>query len=120
MAKANASGRRAKGPRPRHVPQRTCVGCRQTQAKRNFLRIVRTPEGAIEVDETGKRSGRGAYLHQSRACWEAGLNRRALDQALKTTISPADRAALLAMVDSFPAEEEPAKEPAVASEGEPS
>jgi predicted RNA-binding protein YlxR (DUF448 family) len=106
VARANAPARRAKGPRPRHVPQRTCVGCRETAAKRGFVRIVRTPEGAVEVDETGKRAGRGAYLHRSPRCWEVGVNRRALDHALKVTLSPADRAALLEMAKDFPPDAE--------------
>jgi len=45
---------------PRHVPQRTCVGCRTVRPKRELVRVVRTPEGTVELDPTGKRSGRGA------------------------------------------------------------
>ena len=48
--------------RQRHIPQRTCVGCRTTTAKRQFVRIVRTAAGRVEVDLTGKKAGRGAYL----------------------------------------------------------
>jgi predicted RNA-binding protein YlxR (DUF448 family) len=51
-----------KGLRPKHVPRRTCVACRETDAKRQLIRLVRTPEGTVEVDPTGKRNGRGAYL----------------------------------------------------------
>jgi len=43
----------------RHIPQRTCVGCRQVRAKRELIRIVRTPEGRVLIDPTGKKSGRG-------------------------------------------------------------
>ncbi|MBE9474717.1 MAG: YlxR family protein, partial [Chloroflexi bacterium] len=46
----------------RHVPQRTCVGCREVHSKRSLVRVVRGPEG-IFIDPTGKMAGRGAYLH---------------------------------------------------------
>jgi uncharacterized protein len=81
----------ARGSRPRHVPQRTCVACRQTSAKRQLVRIVRTPDGSILVDPTGKLSGRGAYLCDSPACWQAALKPRgALARALKVETIPED------------------------------
>ena len=74
----------ARGSRPRHVPQRTCVACRQTGAKRQLVRIVRTPDGRVSVDPSGKKSGRGAYLCDAAACWHAALTRdRLLARALK-------------------------------------
>jgi predicted RNA-binding protein YlxR (DUF448 family) len=85
----------------RHVPQRTCVGCRTTSGKREFVRVVRSPEGAVEVDATGKRNGRGAYLCASRSCWEDALKRDRLARALRTTISAADRDALLGYAQRF-------------------
>ena len=72
----------------RHIPQRTCVGCRQTLEKRNLIRLVRTSEG-VRVDLTGKIAGRGAYLHDQRSCWEKGL-KGALAAALKTEIKAVD------------------------------
>ena len=53
----------------KHAPQRTCVGCRTTSSKRAFVRVVRTPEGTVEVDESGRRNGRGAYLCAQATCW---------------------------------------------------
>ncbi|HEY7030833.1 MAG TPA: YlxR family protein [Thermomicrobiales bacterium] len=90
MATANASAkpRGKKGPRPKHVPQRMCVSCRERSAKRTLVRIVRTPEGTVEIDPTGKRNGRGAYLCDDPACWERALRTGALANALKTTIDP--------------------------------
>jgi predicted RNA-binding protein YlxR (DUF448 family) len=79
---------------PKHVPQRTCVGCRTTSAKREFVRVVRTPE-AVVVDPTGKLNGRGAYVCAQRSCWEEALKKDRLARALRTTISANDRAALL-------------------------
>lgn len=73
----------ARGSRPRHVPQRTCVACRQTSAKRQLERIVRLTDGHVALDPTGKRPGRGAYLCDSPACWTAALRRGVLPRALK-------------------------------------
>lgn len=78
-------------PRPRHVPQRTCVACRQGKAKRELVRIVRTVDGSVRVDPTGKASGRGAYLCDQPGCWADGLRRGILTRALKLeAIAPAD------------------------------
>jgi len=52
-----------------------------------LVRIVRTPDGAVMVDETGKRSGRGAYLCRQRDCWETAVARRQLERALKVTLT---------------------------------
>lgn len=75
--------------RVKHVPQRTCVGCRTVMAKRQLVRIVRTAGGVL-VDPTGKLAGRGAYLHDKRSCWENGL-KGGLASALKVALTPADR-----------------------------
>jgi predicted RNA-binding protein YlxR (DUF448 family) len=61
-----------------------------------MVRIVRAPDGAVSVDPTGKRSGRGAYLCLQPPCWQTALKRHALDKALKTELTAADRAALAA------------------------
>src|SRR6266545_1832312 len=71
--------------RVKHVPQRTCVGCREVLPKRKMIRLVRTAEG-VQVDPTGKLAGRGAYLHDRRECWERAL-KGALAHALKTTLT---------------------------------
>ena len=78
--------------RGRHVPQRTCVGCRETLAKQTLTRIVRGPDG-VEIDLTGKVSGRGAYLHNRHSCWEKGL-KGALANALRTNLKIKERDAL--------------------------
>jgi predicted RNA-binding protein YlxR (DUF448 family) len=86
--------RKGKNLRPKHVPQRTCVACRQTDAKRGLIRLVRNPEGRVEVDPTGKRPGRGAYLCHRSECWDKALKGKALEQALRTSLTPEDREAL--------------------------
>lgn len=71
--------------RHKHVPQRTCVGCRQVLSKRSLIRLVRTAEG-VQVDPSGKAPGRGAYLHDQRSCWQAAF-KGPLARALRTELS---------------------------------
>ena len=73
--------------KPKHVPQRTCVGCRTSSSKREFIRVIRTPESSVAVDPTGKRNGRGAYVCARQECWETALTKDRLARALRTTIS---------------------------------
>ena len=75
-----------RGPRPRHVPQRTCVACREHDAKRALTRIVRSPEGEVQIDPSGKRNGRGAYLCDRPTCWERALSTPLLARALNTEL----------------------------------
>ena len=91
-----------KAPKRRRVPQRTCVGCRQVQGKRELVRVVRTPEGEVVVDPTGRRNGRGAYVHASRECFELALRRGGLERGLKASLSPETRRALETMAESLP------------------
>jgi len=79
------------GPRPKHVPMRTCIGCRETKPKRELIRIVCTPSGTVEVDPTGKKSGRVTYLCKANECWETGLKKQRLDYALRTRITTENR-----------------------------
>jgi predicted RNA-binding protein YlxR (DUF448 family) len=99
--------RKTRKGRRRAVPQRTCVGCRAVNPKRELVRIVRTTEGTAEIDLSGKRSGRGAYLHRQQSCWEQALKRSSLDRALKTTLDEASKARLLAYAATLPANDEP-------------
>lgn len=89
----------------KHIPQRTCIGCREVEAKRGLVRIVRTPDGHVVADSTGKKAGRGAYLHKERECWEAALGPRgALEHALKLTapLLPEDRESLEQLRAAYP------------------
>jgi predicted RNA-binding protein YlxR (DUF448 family) len=89
-------------PRVKHIPQRTCVGCREVLEKRSLLRIVRTEEG-IKIDPSGKLNGRGAYLHEQRSCWETGM-KGSLAHALKMELSGADQELLKDHLEKLPAE----------------
>lgn len=115
---AAAAHRKRKGLKPRHVPQRTCIITRQTDDKRKLIRLVRTPEGAVEVDPTGKRNGRGAYLTADRAVWEKALGSNVLGRALKIEIGPTDLAALRAFAETLPTD--PTLAPILHSSGRPS
>ncbi len=92
------------GKRIKHVPQRTCVGCREVLPKRALIRIVRTSEG-IRVDPTGKLAGRGAYLHDRQSCWQRGL-KGPLANALKTELTEKDREELLSFMAGLPEDSE--------------
>jgi predicted RNA-binding protein YlxR (DUF448 family) len=104
------SKKKRRGPRPRPVPQRTCIACRTTAPKRAFVRVVRTPTGEVMIDPTGKRSGRGASVCGTRACWEKALAGTLLDRALKVQVREEDRAALRAFVATLPSDPEPASD----------
>jgi hypothetical protein len=93
---------KAKPGRPlRRAPVRTCVACQQAKAKRELIRVVHTPAGAVEIDLTGKKAGRGAYLCTTKSCWQLALKKHALERALKTTISSENLAVLDAYVDTL-------------------
>lgn len=91
-----------KGRRPKPIPQRTCIGCRHVQGKRELVRVVRTPESEVVVDLTGRRNGRGAYVHKSRECWDLALKRGALERALKVAIGPDVRRTLAEYGNELP------------------
>ncbi len=80
--------------RRKHVPQRTCLGCGETKAKRELLRIVRTPDGSIEIDLRGKTSGRGAYLCRRADCWDKALSRGSIARALRSAPSAEEESRL--------------------------
>lgn len=86
----------------KHIPLRTCVSCRETKSKRELLRVVRTPDGHVQVDATGKKSGRGAYLCARFSCWDNALKRHRLEQEFEVSISPEDRAGLDSFIATLP------------------
>jgi|SRR5690348_3816632 uncharacterized protein len=88
--------------RQKHIPLRTCVSCRETKSKRELLRVVRTPDGHVVLDATGKKSGRGAYLCARLSCWENAIKKRRLEQEFEITISEEDRAGLDAFIATLP------------------
>lgn len=70
----------------RKIPMRMCLGCQQMRPKKELLRIVRTPEGEIEFDPTGKRNGRGAYLCPEVECLRSAAKAHRFEKALGVDI----------------------------------
>ena len=68
------------------VPMRMCVGCREMKPKKELLRVVKTPEGPVVFDRTGKRSGRGAYVCPDENCLKKAVKTRQLERALECHI----------------------------------
>ena len=80
----------------RKAPQRTCVACREVKDKRELTRIVRAPDGKVNIDPKGRMAGRGAYICAKPECWQACVDTNRLDYVLKTSIAPEERKRLLA------------------------
>lgn len=72
--------------KPKKIVERRCVGCGERFQKRELIRVVRTPEGKIELDFTGKKSGRGAYLCASVSCFKKARRAKRLSQNLDCAI----------------------------------
>ena len=68
------------------IPQRQCMGCRERREKRQMIRVVRTPEGNVNLDFSGKMNGRGAYICPNPECLKKALRSKALDRSLEVTI----------------------------------
>ena len=68
------------------IPLRQCIGCGESREKNNLIRIIKTPEGLIELDKTGKKNGRGAYLCASQDCLNKVMKTKGLDRAFKMTV----------------------------------
>ena len=76
--------------RPRKPAIRTCIGCGKCEDKRQVVRFVRTPDGTVEVDGSGKANGRGAYVHATLECFELAIRKRKLSSALRANVSEDD------------------------------
>jgi len=72
--------------KPRKIPQRQCVGCREMKNKKNLIRAVRSPEGTVSLDFVGKKPGRGAYVCPDAACLAKARKSRALERAFEMAI----------------------------------
>lgn len=68
------------------IPQRQCMGCRERKAKRELIRVVRSPEGVVSLDFSGKAPGRGAYLCPNPECLKKAIRSKALDRSLDIQI----------------------------------
>jgi len=74
--------------KPRKIPQRKCVACQEMMPKKELIRIVRSPQGDIQIDLTGKKPGRGAYLCGKVSCFKLAKKSKAFERALKAPVAP--------------------------------
>ncbi len=72
----------------RKIPLRMCVGCREMKDKRELIRVVRSPEGEISLDPTGKKPGRGAYVCRQGECLRRAIKQRQLERQLQCAMTP--------------------------------
>ncbi len=102
MAKMVKAANKQQPKRQKHQPLRTCVACRDTKTKRELLRVVRTPDGHVLIDASGKKSGRGAYLCAKLSCWQKALKEKRLEQQFEIEISEEDRKGLEEYIATLP------------------
>jgi len=69
------------------IPERTCMGCNMQKPKKDLIRIVKSKEGIIEVDLTGKKNGRGAYICNSEECLNKLIKSKRLERVFEMSIS---------------------------------
>ena len=74
--------------KPKKIPMRMCVGCREMKEKRELIRIVRSPDGEVALDPTGKKSGRGAYVCRQTECLRRSIRQKQLERQLEITLTP--------------------------------
>jgi len=89
------------------IPMRQCLGCREMKAKRELIRIVRSPEGDITFDHTGKKSGRGAYICHNAECLKRAEKSKALSRALGAPVPQAVMETLHGACNEAPVEQNP-------------
>ena len=80
---------------------RMCVGCREMKPKKELLRVVRSPDGQVLLDLTGKKSGRGAYVCRSEACLMRAIKQRQLERALEVSMDDALKGRLISEVQGL-------------------
>ena len=85
----------------KHIPQRTCVACREIKAKQELVRLVRIDDGSVKVDTGGKKPGRGAYLCRTQECWKTGVKSGRLEYTLRTSLTPDNREQLVKYGESL-------------------
>jgi hypothetical protein len=85
----------------RHIPERKCVACGQRFPKQELIRVVRTPEGSVLVDQAGKRPGRGAYICRSETCWQGGIPKSSIERSLNITMTPESQSQIAAFYRSM-------------------
>ena len=86
------------------VPMRMCVGCREMKPKKELLRVVRSPEGTVSIDTTGRKPGRGAYVCRSAACLKCAIKQKQLERAFECPLGEETHASLLQALNELEAQ----------------
>ena len=86
--------------KPRKIPMRMCVGCREMKEKKSLIRVGRSPEGEVSLDPVGKKPGRGAYVCRSADCLKRAIRQKQLERQLDVTLPPETAAALTAAMEA--------------------
>ena len=92
--------------KPKKIPMRMCVGCREMKPKKELLRAVRSPEGQVSLDTTGKKPGRGAYCCYNAECLRKALKQGQLDRQLEVKLSPEVNAQLTQTMEQLLSQQE--------------
>lgn len=81
--------------KPKKIPERMCVGCREMKPKNELIRVVRSPDGSVLLDTQGKAPGRGAYVcRDNSVCLKRALKQRQIERQLQITLTDEIREAL--------------------------
>ena len=89
--------------KPRKIPMRMCVGCREMKEKKELIRVVRSPEGEVSLDPVGKKPGRGAYVCRNADCLKRAIRQKQLERQLEITLTPEITDALTAEMERLSA-----------------
>lgn len=92
--------------KPKKIPMRMCVGCREMKPKKELIRVVRSPEGEVSMDPVGKKPGRGAYVCRSEACLKRAIKQRQLERQLEVQLTEEVSAALTQAMADLPPQTE--------------
>lgn len=96
--------------KPKKIPLRMCVGCRESKPKRELIRVVRGPDGSVSMDPGGKKPGRGAYVCRKESCLTRAIKQKQLERQLGVRMTPEVAAALQEELAHLPEAEPEAEE----------
>ena len=88
--------------KPKKIPMRMCLGCREMKPKKELLRVVRSPQGEVSFDVTGKKPGRGAYICPQSECFKKAVKQKQLERMLEVKLAPEVMEALEASLQDLP------------------
>ncbi len=92
--------------KPKKIPMRMCVGCREMKPKKELIRVVRAPDGSVSMDPVGKKPGRGAYVCRNAACLQRAIKQRQLERQLEVQLTEEVAAQLQQELDNLPLTQE--------------